>query len=84
MQIRQAVPARISLGAGDAFVALGLAALLYLGVRLAVGAPARLAGPEISLNPAVLPYYGLRSLVRMTAAYILSLGFTLVYGYAAA
>ena len=84
MQIRQAVPARISLGAGDAFVALGLAALLYLGVRLAVGAPARLTGPEISLNPAALPYYGLRSLVRMTAAYILSLGFTLVYGYAAA
>lgn len=84
VQVRSAVPARISFGAGDAFVALALAALLYLGVRLAAGAPAQLVGPEISLDPAALPYYGLRSLLRMAAAYALSLAFSLVYGYAAA
>ena len=77
-------PNRPGLRIGDAFVAIGLAAILYLGVQLAVGAPTLVAGPEISLSPAALPYYSLRSLVRMTAAYLLSLAFTLVYGYAAA
>jgi len=77
-------PSLPGFGIGDLFVALGLAAVLYLGVRLAFGAPSRLAGPEISLDPSALPYYALRSLMRMTAAYLLSLSFTLVYGYAAA
>jgi NitT/TauT family transport system permease protein len=69
---------------GDIVVLLSVIALLYLGVRLALRAPAAVAGPEISLHPRGLPYYALRSLLRMAAAYVLSLSFTLVYGYFAA
>jgi len=39
---------------------------------------------EIQLNPAVLPKYAAFSVMRIAAAYILSLAFTLVYGYVAA
>ena len=39
---------------------------------------------EISRNPWMLPIYAGYSLLRMTIAYGLSLGFTLVYGYIAA
>jgi NitT/TauT family transport system permease protein len=38
----------------------------------------------IDTNPRALPLYTAYSLVRMTTAYILSLAFTLVYGYIAA
>ena len=84
MQVKQRVPGRFALGIGDLFIGLALAAFLYLGVRLASGVPAQFAGPEIVLDPAALPYYNLRSLLRMAAAYLLSLLFTLAYGYAAA
>lgn len=70
--------------AGDLVVLLVLAVLLYAGVRLAVGASEWVRGPEISLAPSALPWYTFLSLVRMTAAYILSLGFSLAYGYKAA
>jgi NitT/TauT family transport system permease protein len=39
---------------------------------------------EISLSPASLPKYVLWSVLRITAAYIISLVFTLIYGYTAA
>jgi len=39
---------------------------------------------EISRDPSHLPLYAAYSLLRITIAYILSLGFTLVYGYVAA
>ena len=39
---------------------------------------------EIDLSPSALPKYALFSLLRITAAYLLSLLFTLVYGYVAA
>ncbi|MBO0910821.1 MAG: ABC transporter permease subunit [Acidobacteria bacterium] len=39
---------------------------------------------EISLNPAALPKYALFSVLRIAAAYFLSLVFTLIYGYVAA
>ena len=39
---------------------------------------------EISRSPSHLPLYAAYSLLRITIAYILSLGFTLVYGYVAA
>lgn len=81
MQFTPFTPSRLPLRLPDVLVGLGLAALLYLGIQLALGAPEQLAGPEISLEPAALPYYGLRSLLRMAAAYVLSLGFALVYGY---
>ncbi len=42
------------------------------------------AQTEISLSPAALPKYALFSVARLGAAYVLSLAFTLVYGYIAA
>src|SRR5215471_7687769 len=39
---------------------------------------------EISRNPSALPYYTAFSLLRILIAYILSLAFTLIYGYVAA
>ena len=62
----------------------GLALLLYLGIRLGLGAPAVIKGPEIELAPRVLPYYAGLSLGRMVAAYILSILFSMVFGYLAA
>ncbi len=69
---------------GDVVVLIGIAVLIYGGVRLALRAPETIEGPIISLSPHALPYYALRSLSRMMAAYILSLVFTLVYGRIAA
>lgn len=68
----------------DAFVLLAITALLYLGVHLAFNAPEVVRGPGIVLEPNALPYYAFRSVIRMGAAYLLSLAFTLIYGYAAA
>ena len=39
---------------------------------------------QIDLSPHALPMYALYSVLRMSVAYFLSLGFTLVYGYVAA
>ena len=81
---RPARPRPSPFGPGDALVLLVLAALLYLGVRLCWHAPAAVRGPVISLASSDLPWYALLSLARMTAAYLLSLVFSLGYGYAAA
>ena len=40
--------------------------------------------PAIDLHPGALPKYALYSVMRITAAYFLSLAFTVVYGYFAA
>jgi NitT/TauT family transport system permease protein len=69
---------------GDLVVLLLIAALLYLGARLSLSAPAEIRGPEISLNPTSLPWYTLLSVGRMVAAYALSMLFSLLYGRAAA
>jgi NitT/TauT family transport system permease protein len=79
-----ALPLAPSFTLGDGLILLGLAALLYLGVRLAFKAPAVIAGPDIVLSPSALPWYALLSVGRMAAAYFLSLLFSLFYGYAAA
>src|SRR5258708_4891418 len=68
----------------DMLILLVLAVVVYIGVRLAVNSPQILAGPEINLSPAALPYYALLSLGRMSAAYLLSIMFSLIYGYSAA
>ncbi len=73
-----------TLGWGDAVVLLGVIAILYIGVRLALQAPDVVQGPDISLALDALPWYGVLSVGRMAAAYVLSLLFTLVYGYVAA
>src|SRR5512140_99146 len=79
-----ALPFARKLGIGDAIILLLLASLLYAGVRLSVHAPAIVAGPEISLSWTALPWYAFLSTGRMLIAYLLSLLFTLLYGYAAA
>jgi NitT/TauT family transport system permease protein len=69
---------------GDLAILLGLAVLLYLGVRLAHDVPQVIQGPKIDLTPASLPLYASLSVGRMLAAYVLSILFSLVYGRAAA
>jgi NitT/TauT family transport system permease protein len=69
---------------GDGLALAGMAAVLYVGVRLAFNAPTEVRGPAISLSPQALPWYTALSLSRMVAAYILSMLFTLIYGRAAA
>lgn len=69
---------------GDIVVLIGLTGLLYGGVSLAREASTVISGPVISLYPGALPLYAGLSLGRMTAAYILSFLFTLIYGYLAA
>src|SRR5215467_6654371 len=79
-----ALPETPAFTAGDAIIVLGLTAMLYGGARLAFHAPAIIAGPDISLSPLALPWYALLSVGRMAIAYVLSLLFSLFYGYAAA
>lgn len=68
----------------DGVVLLAFGVVLCLGIRLAMGSPEVVRGPEINLSPGVLPYYLSLSLGRMAAAYILSLLFSLIYGSLAA
>ncbi|MCX7801060.1 MAG: ABC transporter permease subunit [Fimbriimonadales bacterium] len=68
----------------DALILLGIVALIGFGVQLAKDAPEVVRGPEISLSPAVLPVYAALSTGRMLAAYLLSLAFSIAYGYWAA
>src|SRR5260221_6716700 len=68
----------------DLLIILVIAVAVYIGVRLAVASPQVLNGPQINLSPRALPYYALLSLGRMSAAYLLSIIFSLIYGYSAA
>lgn len=79
-----ALPERPPFTLGDGVIILGIASILYAGLRLALRVPAVIAGPEISLSPLALPWYALLSVGRMAAAYFLSMLFSLFYGYAAA
>ncbi len=69
---------------GDGLILLAITTLVYAGARLAFRTPAVIAGPDISLSPLALPWYALLSVGRMAAAYLLSMLFSLFYGYAAA
>ena len=68
----------------DLAVVLGLFALFSLVVRMALGSHAPVASSHISLKYSALPLYAAYSVLRMTVAYVLSLVFSLVYGYVAA
>jgi NitT/TauT family transport system permease protein len=72
----------------DIAVGAALIGLVYGLIRLApaLNAPflPKTAPSAISTDPADLPYYAVRSLVRMFAALILSIIFTFVYATAAA
>jgi NitT/TauT family transport system permease protein len=80
--------ARPGRGAADVLVFLGAAALLWLVVRLAHGTAVpwteATAPSTVSTDPAELPYYAGRSLLRMFVALALSVLFTFVYATAAA
>ena len=84
LQFAPAMQRRTTLTVGDGFIVLGIAALLYAGVRLALHAPRVISGPEISLRYNALPWYAILSIGRMLGAYLLSLIFSLTYGYMAA
>lgn len=85
MRVFDASPrARQSSLFADLAVILGVCSVLFVGVWMALGAPADIRGPQIILDPAMLPRYTAYSLGRMLAAYILSLLFSLVYGSLAA
>jgi NitT/TauT family transport system permease protein len=81
-QIKQ--PLYRALSWGDGVVLAGIAVFIYVGARLAIGAPATTEGPAISLAPTALPWYASLSLRRMAAAYVLSFLFSLGYGSLAA
>jgi NitT/TauT family transport system permease protein len=70
---------------GDVAVVAALGGVLFAASRFVGGAvlPMRPA-VEIDLSPSALPGYTLLSLARGLAAYVLSLVFTLTYGYWAA
>ena len=72
-------------GAVDVLIIAAVGALLYGLIALGRewSEPLRSVA-EIDLRPSALPAYTLYSLFRGFAAYFLSLGFTLVYGYVAA
>ncbi len=78
------LPIRVGLTGADIAILLLLVAILILGMTLAVRAPATISGPTIRLAPEALPGYTVRSLLRMAAAYALSLLFSLTVGYLAA
>ncbi|MGH3299516.1 MAG: hypothetical protein ACRDP7_47785, partial [Trebonia sp.] len=72
----------------DVLVVAALIALLFGLLRLApaLNAPflPKTAPSEVSTDPADLPYYAVRSLLRMFAALLISIIFTFVYATAAA
>ena len=63
---------------------LGVVILLGLGARQMVAPFAVAQQPEISLSPAALPLYTLRTIMRMLAALVASLIFTFTYATLAA
>ncbi|HMM20562.1 MAG TPA: ABC transporter permease subunit [Selenomonadales bacterium] len=74
-------------GAIDIVIIAFIFVLLYAALHLGAGMSVPFSPEDrvdISLDPAMLPHYAGRSLLRMFAAFGASLGFTLVYGYIAA
>jgi len=77
-------PHERGLNLADLVVLLAVGVVVYIGVRLSLDAPRVIHGPEISLSPLMLPFYAVLSVGRMLLAYILSLVFSIIYGYVAA
>lgn len=71
-------------GALDIIIFLAIAAVLYLAISPGIRGNVSTSGIQVSTDIRNLPMYVLKSVGRMTGAYILSLIFTLVYGYIAA
>ncbi|MGL4990237.1 MAG: ABC transporter permease [Sarcina sp.] len=73
-------------GVIDVIIFIAIASLLYLALTPAIDGHIRPSdvGSTISTQIKYIPMYMLKSVGRMTAAYILSLVFTLIYGHVAA
>jgi len=65
----------------DLVILLVVACCAMVGVRIASNNVQTFSGPSISLDTKYLPWYAFLSLGRMTGAYILSMLFSLVFGY---
>src|SRR6266851_957383 len=80
MQAIEREPRR-GLPIGDVLGLLGLVGVVYSLAQTAALWSAPIAGHiEIDLSPLALPGYALASVVRMAAAYLLSIVFSLIYG----
>lgn len=73
-------------GVIDVLIFLGIAVLLYIALTPAINGDIKPTdvGSSISTNISAIPFYMLKSVGRMAAAYVLSLVFTLIYGHIAA
>ncbi len=67
----------------DLGVILFILSMLYLIVYVASGWSGDIGSIVIDLSPVNLPYYALNSIFRILAAYVLSLCFSVWYGYTA-
>ncbi len=72
------------LGVLDIIIFLVIVSILYLAISPGIKGNISTRGIQVSTDIRNLPVYVLKSVGRMTGAYILSLIFTLVYGYIAA
>jgi NitT/TauT family transport system permease protein len=73
---------RVGFSVADAAILIGIAVVLYTATQFASNRPT--TRTEIDLSPSALPLYTLFSIGRMTASYVLSMAFSLIYGYIAA
>jgi NitT/TauT family transport system permease protein len=84
---RSAELRKLPFGIADIAVILGALVTVIILARVGAGAFVPFnekAAPQISLDPRNLPYYALRSTLRMFVALAWSFAFTFLYGYAAA
>ena len=91
-RVAGSIPARVrwvlgGFGWADLVVAAGVLVVFFVAIRTGAGVNVRF-NPSRPLNidtdPIHLPYYAARSLLRMFAALVASIVFSLAYGYAAA
>lgn len=68
----------------DVVIFICIAMVIYLIMSPGMHGVAGNVNVKISTDLSILPYYALRSVLRMAAAYVISLVFTLTYGYIAA
>jgi NitT/TauT family transport system permease protein len=67
----------------DGLLILAIIALIFAIVKTAAQFSGDYSDPAIATDPQVLPQYTAQTLLRMTFAYFLSLGFSIVYAYIA-
>lgn len=83
MKLERAV-SKQKFGAFDMIIFCVIAAVIYMFMSPGIHNTVKTASVVVSTDISKLPFYSMMSLLRMTAAYILSLIFSLAYGYTAA